>query len=87
MYPWDDPRLSWWTDVSNPQRSVGAIAFDICPARNTYDHGGYSENSVFEDVVLRKRLRHEGRFVKLKPLVRTSARRYRKHGAVRTQPA
>lgn len=54
--------------------------------RETLDRMGSMPNlPLFEDVVLRKRLRREGRFVKLSPLVRTSARRYRKHGAIRTQ--
>ena len=47
--------------------------------------GGVPEIPLFEDVVLRKRLRRAGRFVKLRQTVLASARRYRRHGIVATQ--
>jgi rSAM/selenodomain-associated transferase 2 len=47
--------------------------------------GGVPEIPLFEDVVLRKRLRRAGRFVKLRRSVLTSARRYRRHGVLATQ--
>lgn len=47
--------------------------------------GGIPQLPLFEDVALRKRLRSAGRFIKLKSVVRTSARRYQTHGVLRTQ--
>ena len=47
--------------------------------------GGMPQLSLFEDVVLRKRLRSVGRFIKIETAVRTSARRYQTYGVLRTQ--
>lgn len=49
------------------------------------DTVGVPDIPLFEDVVLRKRLRRAGRFVKLSSSVRTSSRRYGRYGVVGTQ--
>ncbi|WP_420453963.1 TIGR04283 family arsenosugar biosynthesis glycosyltransferase [Rubrivirga sp.] len=47
--------------------------------------GGYPDQPVFEDLDLVRALRRRGRFVFLDAEVTTSARRFRRHGAVRQQ--
>jgi len=47
--------------------------------------GGIADWPLLEDVDLRRRLRRVGRFVKLRPCVVTSARRFERHGVLRTQ--
>jgi len=47
--------------------------------------GGFREMPIMEDVEIQKRLRHMGRFVKIRQPVRTSARRFLTHGIIRQQ--
>ncbi len=47
--------------------------------------GGVPQQPLFEDLDLVRRLRRVGRFVFLDATVETSARRFRRHGAVRQQ--
>ena len=47
--------------------------------------GGFPEQPIFEDLDLVRRVRERGRFVFLDLEVVTSARRFRRHGAVRQQ--
>ena len=54
--------------------------------RQIFEHiGGFKEIPLMEDVEIQKRLRKRGRFVKLRPAVITSARRFRSCGIVRQQ--
>jgi hypothetical protein len=46
--------------------------------------GGYPEQPILEDVVLVRRLRRFGRIVQLPLAAHTSARRWRRHGVLRT---
>ena len=47
--------------------------------------GGFPAWSLMEDVELRRRLKRVGRFVKLRPRVTTSARRFEADGVARRQ--
>ena len=49
------------------------------------DIGGISELSLFEDVELRRRVRRNGKIVKSRVSLRTSARRFRKNGVFMQQ--
>ena len=46
--------------------------------------GGYSDDGLFEDVMFYRRLRRLGSVALLDPSVRTSERRWRRHGYLRT---
>ncbi|UCF18365.1 MAG: TIGR04283 family arsenosugar biosynthesis glycosyltransferase [Gemmatimonadota bacterium] len=46
--------------------------------------GGYSDDDLFEDVMLYRRLRRLGAVTLLDPAVQTSERRWRRHGYLRT---
>lgn len=47
--------------------------------------GGMPQLMLLEDVELRKRLKRQGRFIKLSASVTTSARRFQRTGVIRTQ--
>ena len=47
--------------------------------------GGFPDQPIFEDLDLVRALRQQGRFVFLDAAVTTSARRFRRHGALRQQ--
>ena len=52
--------------------------------RNVFDTvGGYPDQPIMEDVILCRRLRHEGRLTRLPGTVTTSSRRYEEEGRVR----
>jgi len=55
-------------------------------ARRAFESiGGFEEIPIMEDVEIQKRLRRLGRFVKVRPPVCTSARRFLLHGIIKQQ--
>lgn len=53
--------------------------------RTTFEEiGGFANHDLFEDVLFFRRLRRRGKVVVVRPPVRTSDRRWREHGYLRT---
>jgi cellulose synthase/poly-beta-1,6-N-acetylglucosamine synthase-like glycosyltransferase len=72
----------WFTRFETPFTTFGDQAFFAC--RTAIEaSGGIPDWPLMEDVELRRRLRRQGRFVKLVECVTTSARRFERVGAVR----
>lgn len=85
----DNPSLTyavygWFTRFETPFTTFGDQAFfarrDVLESA-----GGIPDWPLLEDVELRRRLRLQGRFVKLAARVTTSARRFERFGVVRSQ--
>lgn len=69
-------RVRWWTLAYGDQ--------GIFVRKNVFDRlGGFPELRLMEDLFFMRRLREEGRFDLLGPLLHVSARRWIQHGVVR----
>jgi rSAM/selenodomain-associated transferase 2 len=77
--------LEWGVNIRT--RVFGSATGDqvIFVRREAYERsGGYPEHPLFEDVVLVRALRRLGRFAFIRPMVRTSRRRWEARGFWRT---
>ncbi len=73
--------------ISLRSRLTGVASGDqaIFVSRSAFESlGGFAPMALFEDIDLSRRLKRHGRTVRLRPPVRTSARRWERGGAVRT---
>ena len=75
---------SWFTRFETTFTTFGDQAFFARRAA-IEAAGGIPDWPLFEDVELRRRLRRQGRFVKLAAEVTTSARRFERQGVIRSQ--
>jgi len=75
---------AWFTRYDTVFTTFGDQAYFV--RREAFKRvGGFPKWPILEDVEMRRRLRRVGRFVKLRPSVVTSARRFRKRGPIRQQ--
>jgi rSAM/selenodomain-associated transferase 2 len=83
----EDPWLrfyAWCSRINHPLFTYGDQGLFL--RRETFERvGGFPEIPLLEDVEIQRRLRREGRFIKLRDPVVTSARRFVKNGVVRQQ--
>jgi rSAM/selenodomain-associated transferase 2 len=75
---------AWFTRFDTAFTTFGDQAYFV--RRQAFEQvGGFPQWPILEDVEMRRRLKRAGRFVKLPAPVVTSARRFRRHGAIRQQ--
>ena len=75
---------AWFSRFETSFTTFGDQAFFL--RRSDFDAiGGIPDIPFLEDLVLRERMKRQGRFVKCRECVETSARRFETHGAIRTQ--
>jgi hypothetical protein len=86
-FPHPDPRLrliAWGSRINHLLFTYGDQG--LFTTTRTFERlGGYAEMVLMEDVEIQKRLRKQGRFVKLRRPVVTSARRFLSNGILRQQ--